>query len=137
MLKYLVKQSKPLLLSASLASTVHGVCSVLLLAQISSALTNESDQQEMALLFVVTALSVMLSYITAAILFERLGQSAHAELRSFISKKVITADYRQLESLGPASVQSALSEHCSRVAEFFVSFPVILTNAVVVAGNLQ
>ena len=136
MLKYLIKQSKPLLLSASLTSAVHGVCSVLLLAQISSALTNESDHDEMALLFVITALSVMLSYILAAILFERLGQSAHAELRSFISKKVIAADYRQLESLGPASVQSALSEHSSRVAEFFVSFPVILTNAVVVVGCL-
>jgi putative ATP-binding cassette transporter len=136
MLKYLIQQSNSLLWSASLASIVHGVCSVLLLAQISSALTAESDQQKMALLFAVTALSVMLTYITAAILFERLGQRAHAELRSFISRKVINADYRQLESLGPASVQSALSEHSSRVAEFFVSFPVILTNAVVVVGCL-
>ena len=137
MLKYLIKQSKPLLLSASIASIVHGICSVLLLAQISAALTTaESDNGEMALLFAATALCVMLSYMTAAILFERLGQRAHAELRSFIAKRVIVADYRQLELLGAARIQSALSEHCTRVAEFFVSFPVILTNAVVVAGCL-
>jgi putative ATP-binding cassette transporter len=137
MLKYLIKQSKPLLLSASIASIVHGICSVLLLAQISAALTTaESDNGEMALVFAATALCVMLSYMAAAILFERLGQRAHAELRSFIAKRVIDADYRQLELLGAARIQSALSEHCTRVAEFFVSFPVILTNAVVVAGCL-
>ncbi len=138
MLKYLIKQSKPLLLGASLASIVHGICSVLLLAQISAALTSEpeSKREEMALIFALTALCVMLSYMVAAILFERLGQRAHAELRSFIAKRVIAADYRQLELLGAARVQSALSEHCTRVAEFFVSFPVILTNAVVVAGCL-
>lgn len=137
MLKYLIKQSKPLLLSASIASIVHGICSVLLLAQISAALTTaESDNGEMALIFAATALCVMLSYMAAAILFERLGQRAHAELRSFIAKRVIVADYRQLELLGAARIQSALSEHCTRVAEFFVSFPVILTNAVVVAGCL-
>ncbi len=137
MLKYLVKQSKPLLLGASFASIVHGVCSVLLLAQISSALTSTtSNRNEMALIFAGTALCVMLSYMVAAILFERLGQRAHSELRSFIAQKVIAADYRQLEQLGAARVQSALSEHCTRVAEFFVSFPVILTNAVVVVGCL-
>jgi putative ATP-binding cassette transporter len=137
MLKYLIKQSKPLLLSASFASILHGICSVLLLAQISSALTaTESDREEMALIFAGTALCVMLSYMMAAILFERLGQRAHSELRSFIAQRVIVADYRQLEQLGAARIQSALSEHCTRVAEFFVSFPVILTNAVVVAGCL-
>lgn len=137
MLKYLIKQSKPLLLSASIASIVHGICSVLLLAQISAALTTaESDNGKMALIFAATAFCVMVSYVVAAILFERLGQRAHAELRGFIAKRVIVADYRQLELLGAARIQSALSEHCTRVAEFFVSFPVILTNAVVVAGCL-
>ncbi|SNX59029.1 putative ATP-binding cassette transporter [Nitrosomonas ureae] len=137
MLKYLIKQSKPLLLSASMASIVHGICSVLLLAQISAALTTaESDNEKMAFIFTATALCVMVSYVVAAILFERLGQAAHAELRGFIAKRVIVADYRQLELLGAARIQSALSEHCTRVAEFFVSFPVILTNAVVVAGCL-
>ncbi|TXI39408.1 MAG: cyclic peptide export ABC transporter [Nitrosomonas sp.] len=137
MLKFLVKQSKSLLLGASLASVLHGIGSVMLLAQINSALTSENTEREqMAWLFAVTALGVMFTYVIAAILFERLGQQAHAELRSFVAKRVISADYRQLEVLGAARVQSALSDHCSRVAEFFVSFPVILTNAVVVIGCL-
>ena len=137
MLKYLIKQSKPLLLGASFASILHGILSVFLIAQISSALTAaESDYKEMGLIFAVTALCVMLNYIMTAILFERLGQRAHSELRSFIAERVMSADYRQLELLGAARVQSALSEHCSRVAEFFVTFPVILTNAAIVISCL-
>lgn len=90
----------------------------------------------MALVFAATALCVMLSYMVAAILFERLRQRAHAELRSFIAKQVIVADYRKLELLRAARAQSTLSEHCARVVEFFVSFPVILTNAVIVVSCL-
>lgn len=137
MLKYLISQSKILLMGASFVSVVHGACSVFLLAQISSALTApESERGKMALIFAATAVGVMLSYVIGAILFERLGQRAQAELRSFIAKRVLAADYRHLELIGAGRVQSALSEHSTRVAEFFVSFPIILTNAVIVAGCL-
>ncbi|HRQ06332.1 MAG TPA: cyclic peptide export ABC transporter, partial [Nitrosomonas halophila] len=86
--------------------------------------------------FVVTALLVMLGYMIGAILFERLGQCAQSDLRGLIAQRVIAADYRQLEQLGAARIQSALSEHCTRVAEFFVSFPIILTNSIIVMGCL-
>lgn len=137
MLKYLISQSKVLLTGASFASIVHGGCSVFLVAQIGSALTAaEPERGVMAIIFAATAVCVMLSYIVGAILFERLGQRAHAELRGFVAKRVLGADYRQLELIGAARIQSALAEHCTRVAEFFVSFPIILMNAVIVVGCL-
>ena len=137
MLKYLINQSRLSLAGASLVTVFHGACSVLLVAQISSALTAaEPERGTMAMIFIATAIAVMLSYVGAAILFERLGQRANAELRSFVARRVLAADYRQLESIGAARIQSALAEHSTRVAEFFVSFPVILMNAVIVAGCL-
>ncbi|SOD42115.1 cyclic peptide export ABC transporter [Nitrosovibrio sp. Nv4] len=137
MLKYLINQSRILLAGASLVTVFHGACSVFLVAQISSALTaTEQESGTMAPTFIATAVAVMLSYVGAAILFERLGQRAHADLRSFVARKVLAADYRNLETVGAARIQSVLAEHCTRVAEFFVSFPVILMNAVIVAGCL-
>jgi len=137
MLKYLISQSRVLLAGASLVTVFHGACSVFLIAQINSALAaTESERGTLALIFIATAVAVMLSYVIAAILFERLGQQAHAELRSFVARKVLAADYRNLEMVGTARIQSALAEHCTHVAEFFVSFPVILMNAVIVAGCL-
>lgn len=137
MLKYLIRQSKVLLLGATLASVIRGVCGVLLISQINAGLTAEGSVREtMALTFAATAVAVMLSQMIASVLFERLSQRAHAELRRFIAGRVMAADFRHLEVIGAARVQSALSEHSAKVADFFVSFPAILTNAIVVAGCL-
>lgn len=136
MLSHLIRQSRELLFTAALASVIYGVCSVLLLRQINEALTTDGPQAALAWTFAGLALFAMLSRMLGAILFERLGQHAMAELRSHISSRVLAVDYRRLEQLGSARVQSALSEHSTNVAQFFVSVPAILTNAVIVLGCL-
>ena len=138
MLSYLIKQSRQLLAAAALASIVSGVCSVLLLVQINTALTADAGERAaLAWFFAGVALATMLARMIAAVLFERLSQHAHAQLRSYISARVMSADYRKLEALGAARVQSALSEHSAHVADFFVSAPSILINAIVVLGCLS
>ncbi|MDC8759694.1 cyclic peptide export ABC transporter [Janthinobacterium fluminis] len=137
MLRFLIDQSKALLIAAALASVSYGVCSVLLIALISEALTTDSaGRGGMAWMFGLLALGLMLSHMAAAVLFERLSQHAHAELRRYVSARVMAADYRNLEATGSAKVQSALSEHSANVAAFFVTFPAILSNLVVVLGCL-
>lgn len=138
MLAYLIRQSRGLLLAAATASFVCGVCSVVLVAQINSALTatTTAARGDLALRFAILAITAMLTQMGASVLFERLSQRSHAELRRFISSRVIAADFRRLEEIGGPRVHSALSEHCTKVAEFFVSVPAILVNAIIVAGCL-
>lgn len=138
MLSYLIQQSRKLLIAAALASVTSGVCSVLLLTQINAALTATSSAERVVLAwrFAAFAVAAMLSQMVASVLFERLNQRAHADLRRFISARVIAADFRRLEEIGGPKVQSALSEHSTQVAEFFVSFPTILVNAIIVSGCL-
>ncbi|CDG82372.1 cyclic peptide export ABC transporter [Janthinobacterium agaricidamnosum] len=136
MLSYLIQQSRRLLAAATLASIVSGACSVLMLVQINRALTAADGDARAALAWGFAGIAVLsaLSHAVASVLFERLTQRAHAQLRRFISGRVISADFRKLEQIGAPRVQSALSEHSAKVAEFFVCFPAILTNAVVVGG---
>jgi len=138
LLSYLIQQSRKLLIAAALASVTSGACSVLLLTQINAALTATSSAEHMMLAwrFAAFAVAAMLSQMVASVLFERLNQRAHADLRRFISARVIAADFRRLEEIGGPKVQSALSEHSTQVAEFFVSFPTILVNAIIVSGCL-
>lgn len=135
-LSYLIQQSRRLLAAATLASIVSGACSVLMLVQINRALTAGDHDARVALAWTFAGIAVLsaLSHAVASVLFERLTQRAHAQLRHFISARVIAADFRKLEEIGAPRVQSALSEHSAKVAEFFVCFPAILTNAVVVGG---
>lgn len=125
------------MLAATIASIMAGLCSVLLVTQINAALTSDAEQRAIiGWTFAAVAVAVMLSRMVSAILFERLGQHALAELRRFITDSVAAAEYRHLERLGGARVQSALAEHSTNVSQFFVSLPVILTNVVVVMGCL-
>ncbi|OFA06713.1 ABC transporter ATP-binding protein YojI [Duganella sp. HH101] len=126
------------MIAAALASIATGVCSVLLLTQINAALTAETHAERMVLAwrFAAFAVAAMLTHMVSSVLFERLNQSAHANLRRFISARVMAADFRRLEEIGGPKVQSALSEHSARVADFFVSFPIILVNSIIVAGCL-
>nr|WP_259372042.1 cyclic peptide export ABC transporter [Caldimonas mangrovi] len=137
-MSYLLKQSRGLLLAAAFASALAGVFSVLLVAQINAALTADTGAARAALAWTFGGVAVlaMLSQMGASVLFERLSQSAHAVLRRYISQHVVAADFRRLEELGGPKVHSALSEHSTRVAEFFVSVPAILTNAIIVVGCL-
>jgi len=138
MLSYLIQQSRRLLLAAALASVISGVCNVLLVTQINAALTAGTVAERIALgwTFAGIAVVAMLSHMVSSVMFERLSQRSHAELRRYISARVIATDFRRLEQLGGPKVQSALSEHSTNVAEFFVSFPSILINAIVVSGCL-
>jgi putative ATP-binding cassette transporter len=138
MLSYLIRQSHRLLLAAGLASVVAGVCSVLLIIQINTALTavSPADRTALAWTFAACAVAALLSRVLASVLFERLSQRVHADLRRFISARVMAADFRCLERVDAPKVQSALTEHSTHVAEFFVSVPNILVDVIVVLGCL-
>lgn len=138
MLAHLIRQSRYLLTAATFASITTGVCSVLLLAQINAALTADDPAERMSLAwsFAALALLAMLTRMLSSILFERLAQHTQAELRTFITERVMGSDFRRLEEVGGPRVLSALSEHSTRVADFFASIPAILVNAIIVIGCL-
>lgn len=135
MLEYLIRQSKWLLTAAIFTSAICGICVVLLLAKINQVLNATSEEaNQHIVVFAILVFAVLVFQVAASTLFERLSQQAHAVLRRHISQKVLHADYRLLEEVGGAKVQSALSEHCLKVAEFFVRLPVIVVNGIIVIG---
>jgi putative pyoverdin transport system ATP-binding/permease protein len=137
LLSYLVKRFRWALLTAALASVTSGACSVWLVAQINAALTADAaDLGGLARSFAIAAVAVLIANLLSDILSERLRQRANAELQHFISMRVTNAPFRDLEQVGSAKVQAALSEHSASVGQFFVSLPSLLTNGASVLGCL-
>lgn len=134
MLFYLIHQSRLLLIAASAASVISGICGVLMISRINVAITTEHHSTALIWSFFGLIVLLMLCRILSSTLFERLAQHAMAELRSYISARVLTAELRQLEETGSAKIHSALSEHCASVVQFFVTLPSLLNNSVVVIG---
>lgn len=137
MLSYLIRRTRGLMTAAALASIFSGLFSVLLIAQINAALTSDSaSRANAAWAFAGIAVALMVCRMVSTALFERLGQRALAELRSFVAQCVAETPFAQFERVGSARIQSALTEHSNNVAVLFVSLPVILTNTVIVVGCL-
>jgi putative ATP-binding cassette transporter len=123
--------------AAALASILSGLFSVLLIAQINAALNSDAASRANAAWgFAGIAVALMVCRMVSTALFERLGQRALAELRSFVAQCVAETPFAQFERVGSARIQSALTEHSNNVAVLFVSLPVILTNTVIVVGCL-
>lgn len=137
MLVFLIRRSRWLLLAASIASIVSGICGVLLVTQINAALTADAaTRARLPWNFAAVVLGALVCGVWSKILFEQLRLRAMSELRRFVSDRVMDAPIRLLEQVGAAKVQSALADHVTDVARFFVSVPNILTNGVVVIGCL-
>lgn len=137
MLPYLIRRTRGLMTAAAIASILSGLFSVLLIAQINTALNSDAaSRANAAWAFAGIALALMTCRMVSTALFERLGQRALAELRSFIAQCVAVTPFAQFERVGSARIQSALTEHSNNVAVLFVSLPVILTNTVIVVGCL-
>lgn len=137
MLLYLIRRTRGLMTAAAIASILAGLFSVLLVAQINAALTSDSASHESAAwAFAGIAVALMVCRMVSTALFERLGQRALAELRSFVARCVAETPFAHFERVGSARIQSALTEHSNNVAVLFVSLPVILTNTVIVVGCL-
>ncbi|RZL03445.1 MAG: cyclic peptide export ABC transporter [Rubrivivax sp.] len=135
MLTYLIKRSRWLLLAASLASILAGICGVMLVTQINAALTaSGSAREQLPWSFAMVVCGALVCGVCSKLLFERLRLGAMAELRAFLSGRVLDVPLRRLEEIGAAKIQSALADHATDVARFFVSVPNILTNGVVVGG---
>ncbi|BBI49046.1 hypothetical protein HORIV_14670 [Vreelandella olivaria] len=136
-LSYLIRRTRGLMTAAALASILSGLFSVLLIAQINVALTSDAaSRASAAWAFAGIAVTLMLCRMVSTALFERLGQRALAELRSFVAHCVAETPFAHFERVGSARIQSALTEHSNNVAVLFVSLPVILTNTVIVVGCL-
>ncbi|WP_417220981.1 cyclic peptide export ABC transporter [Achromobacter spanius] len=137
MITHLIRHSKKLLALASFTCVCAGLFSVLLVMQINIALTADATERpRLAWIFALTAVLAMLARMGSALLFERLSQQTHADLRRYITDRAMQADFAHLERVGADRIQSALTEHSANVAQYFVSLPAILNNAVVVAGCL-
>jgi putative ATP-binding cassette transporter len=137
MLRYLLGKFYGTLIVAAVVSVLAGIGSTTVIAQVNAALSLDAEARSRAVwVFTAIAFAAVAGGLLSSVLLERLSLRVMAELRFYISERVLSADFRKLEQLGGARVQAALTEHCSAVAGFFTSFPTMLTDIGIVTASL-
>ncbi|VVE79774.1 pandorabactin export ABC transporter PanG [Pandoraea sputorum] len=132
---FLLRASRWLLAAAVVASLACGVANVMLIASINRALgAPVAELGALAWRFAALAVLSMLAQMCAGALFTRLGQRTLAELRRHVSRIIVNAPLRVVESTGGARVQSVLADDANHVANFFIGLPTLVMNGAIVMG---
>ena len=134
---FLFRTSRWLLLAALVASVVSGLGSALLVSLINQALTSSRDQLGgLGLQFAGVALLVITTRWASETLFAHLSQRTLASMRMHVSRLMLEAPYRHIETHGSARLLAVLTDDVRTVSDFFVALPNFTQHGAVVVGCL-
>ena len=135
--RFLFRYSKGMVLLAAVSGIISGACSTGLLALINTTLSRE-DASRMTLLwgFIALCLVVPVTRVVSELLLTHLGQVTIYDLRMRMSRQIISAPLRYLETLGPARLTSTLTEDISTITALVTLLPVLSINSAILVGCL-
>lgn len=132
-----IRRSRSLLIVAILSSFLAGVGYTLLVALTKQILTDGLFTQTM-MIWTFMALCIVIpvfGFVSQYILLDLTSRAAY-ELRSQLSRQILSAPMRQLEKLGPHRLLATITEDIGSVIELVTILPQMLTQFAMMAGCL-
>lgn len=134
---FLLRASRWALIAALVASLVSGFGSALMVSYINDALRVPRDElTTVGLKFGIVALAVLFLRWASEVLFVRLSQKTLASMRLHLSRLMLEAPYRHIETHGTARLLAVLVDDVRTVSDFFVALPNFTMHGAVVVGCL-
>ncbi|MCY1022904.1 cyclic peptide export ABC transporter [Pyxidicoccus sp. MSG2] len=133
----MLKQSRGRVLLAVLCGLISGACSAGLLALINDTLAaRDTSVSGGAAMFALLGLGTLLSRISAQVLLARLHQGALFHLRLRLSRNILAAPLRRLETLGRHRLLATLTDDIVTVGMGMSVMPYFLISAAILFGCL-
>lgn len=132
-----LRHSRSMLIVAIVASFLAGVGYTLLVALIRQLLTDGSFTRTTTIwTFVALCLVIpVFGFLSQYILLDLTSRAAY-ELRSQLSRQILSAPMRQLEKLGPHRLLATITEDIGNVIEMVTILPQMLTQSAMMIGCL-
>jgi putative pyoverdin transport system ATP-binding/permease protein len=133
---FLLRDSWNVMAIAGLAGTFSGVCSVLLIAAINSAIGPNPAAKGLLLgAFIGLALISLLTGILSQILLVKLSQSAVYKMRLRLSGWILACPLQHLEELGANRLLATLTDDIAAISSTVLVLPFLCVNAALVIGG--
>ncbi|HKR12257.1 MAG TPA: cyclic peptide export ABC transporter [Pyrinomonadaceae bacterium] len=132
-----LRHSRSMMIVAIVASFLAGIGYTLLVALIKQILTDGSFTKSTAIwTFMALCLVIpVFGFVSQYILLDLTSRAAY-ELRSQLSRQILSAPMRQLEKLGPHRLLATITEDIGSVIELVTILPQMLTQVAMMAGCL-
>jgi putative ATP-binding cassette transporter len=131
-----IRRSKSLIGLAILTSFLAGVGYTLLIALIKQSLSDSLSQWNLIWAFVALCLAIPVCGFASQLSLLYLTAKTSYELRIQLSRQILSAPLRQLETLGQPRLMATISEDIGSVIELVTLLPQTLTQMAMVVGCL-
>ncbi len=136
LLKFLMRSSKGVIFTAGFVGFLGGISNALLLAFISDTLGKGEPSTQKLVWFIGLALLVSIMNVAPQLLMVRLTQSHVATMRLDLSKSILRAPLRRLESFGAPRLYAALTDDIQSIAGTMTTLPSLVVNLTITLGCL-
>jgi putative ATP-binding cassette transporter len=136
LVRLLLNSSRGTVVLAVAAGLAGGAGSVGLLALVHAALSGETSAGALAGGFAGLCLAVLLARVASQALLIRLGQGSVFRLYTHLSRRILAAPLRQLETVGAPRLLAALTEDVPAIAGALLGLPVLCVNVAILLGCL-
>ncbi|MER5737230.1 MULTISPECIES: cyclic peptide export ABC transporter [unclassified Streptomyces] len=134
-LALLVSRSRATVIAALVAGLVSGAATVGLIAVLQRVLQRLDDPgTRLMAAFAAAAVTVLLAGAFSSVLLIRLAQRSIQELRMELCRRILDTGMRRIESIGPARLQSALTDDVQVITGAVSSVPLLSMNGAIVIG---
>lgn len=135
LISLLATRSRATVTAALLAGLVSGGATVGLIAVLQSVLGRLGNPGTGLIVgFTAAAATVLLAGAVSSVLLIRLAQRSIQSLRMELCRRILDSGMRRIESIGPARLQSALTDDVQVITNAVASVPLLSINIAIVAG---
>jgi len=137
LLKFLMRYSRGIVVTAILAGVVSGASNTALLALINASLTKRGlAPQTIVWMFVGFCLLVPVSRIVSELLLIHLGQGTVLDLRVRLSRRILGVSLQRLQELGSHRLLNPLTADVPAITNVVTLVPILCINVSVLLGCL-
>ncbi|MEV7506867.1 cyclic peptide export ABC transporter [Streptomyces sp. NPDC089922] len=135
LVRLLATRSRATVFAAVLAGLVSGGATVALIAVLQRVLARLDDPGTALVAgFAAAAGTVLLAGAVSSVLLIRLAQRSIQDVRMELCRRILDSGMRRVESIGPARLQSALTDDVQVITSAVSSVPLLSINGAIVVG---
>jgi putative ATP-binding cassette transporter len=136
LIRFFFRGSRPLMFSTMAASLLSAACNTMLLAMVTTALTQPGNPSRAIIWgFVAVVAGRLLANFTAQLMLANFAQRSSANLRRDLVGKILNVPLRQLEEIGAPRLMVSLTEDVLSLTEAMLAIPTFAMNAAILLGG--
>ena len=132
--RLLLRNSKGIVILATVLGLASGAASTLIVAMVASALAHPSQvDTQFFLRFAGALVLVIATYLSSRLALIRLTEQSYFEVQVYLARQILSAPYRRLEEIGAPALLASLSQDVGAVSMFLYMVPNLALHGAIIA----